>query len=186
MAASAQDVYRAIVSLTPGELLKIREFAVWRIKGLGRKSNGRDHEDLMQEAVTRTVAGDRHWNNASVSFVVHLLGAMRSISNHWAAQTFEDLPLSAAELDRPVPDGRGNPVDRVASAAAGPEAQLAIKEELQAIERLFIDDPAAARILECVRDGLSGPETQETTGYSKTEYETVMKRIRRGVRRTTS
>lgn len=123
MAASAQDVYRAIESLTPGELLKIREFAVWRVKGLGRKSNGRDHEDLMQEAVTRTVAGDRHWNEGSVSFVVHLLGAMRSISTHWAAQASEDIPVSASELDRAAPDEHGNAVDRVAAAAAGPERQ---------------------------------------------------------------
>lgn len=63
---------------------------------------------------------------------------------------------------------------------------MAIKEEIAAIERLFLDDPAAARVLECVRSGLSGPETQETMGYSKTEYETVMKRIRRRVRRATS
>jgi DNA-directed RNA polymerase specialized sigma24 family protein len=186
MAASAPNVYRAIESLTPAELLKIREFAVWRIKGLGRKSNGRDHEDLMQEAVTRTVAGDRHWNEGSVSFAVHLLGAMRSISTHWAAQAAEDVHLSGSELDRAAPDERGNPVDRVAAPAGGPEAQLVIKEELAAIERLFVDDPAALRVLECVRSGLSGPETQETTGYSKTEYETVMKRIRRRVRRTPS
>lgn len=185
MAASAQEIWRAIESLTPEELLRIRAFAIWRIRGLGRKSNGKDHEDLMQEAVTRTVAGDRRWNESSVSFVAHLLGAMRSISSHWARQLTADDPFLFSELDEMTPNGYiGNPVDLVPAEAAGPEAQLAIKQEVEAIEKLFVGDAAAARVIECVRRGLSGPKTQEATGYSKTEYETVMKRIRRRVRRT--
>jgi DNA-directed RNA polymerase specialized sigma24 family protein len=182
MAASAQDVHRAIESLTPAELLRIREFAVWRIRGLGRKSDGRSHEDLMQEAVARTVSGDRRWQPASVSLVGHLLGAMRSISSHWATQFTGDEPVSFSELDGATPNGQEHPLDRVAAPAPMPEALLAVRQELEAIERLFVDDPAAARVLDCVRRGLSGPETQAATGSSRSEYETVMRRIRRRVR----
>lgn len=184
MPPSAQEICRAIESLTPEELLRLREFALWRVKGLGRKRIGKDHEDLMQEAVARTVAGDRRWNQSSVTFVTHLLGAMRSISNHWATQLTGDDSIRFSELDDTAPNGYiGNPLDLVPSEAAGPEAQLAIKEEVEAIEQLFADDAAAARVIDCMRRGLSGPQTQEATGYSRTEYETVMKRIRRRVRR---
>jgi hypothetical protein len=63
-----------------------------------------------------------------------------------------------------------------------PETVLAVRQEIEAIERLFVDDPVAARVLACVQRGLSGPETQAAIGASRTEYETVMRRIRRRVR----
>jgi len=185
MAASAREIAIAIESLTPEELLRMRAFALWRVRGLGRRSNGRDHNDLLQEAVARTVSGERRWNEDSVSFVTHLLGTMRSISNHWATRGAADEPLSFSELPEVASNGHaGNPVDCVPSDAAGPETLVAVKQEIEALEKLFADDAAAARVIECVRRGLSGPGVQEATGYSRTQYETVMKRIRRRVRRT--
>lgn len=183
MAVSAREVCMAIESLTPDELLRLRGFAIWRVRGLGPRSDGKNHDDLMQEAVTRTVAGERRWNEGSVSFVTHLLGAMRSISNHWATQYTRDTPVAFSALDETTVDGRiDNPIERVPSETPGPEAQLACKEEVEAIERLFAGDAAAARVLDGLRGGLSGPAIQAATGCSKMEYETIMKRIRRRVR----
>jgi len=182
MVAGVRDIAMAIESLTPEELLRIRAFAIWRMRGLGRRSHGKDHEDLMQEAVTRTIGGERRWNATGVSFAAHLLGAMRSISNHWAGEGGDD-PALFAELDELAADGRRrNPVDRIAADDPGPEAQLAIKQDLEAVERLFAADAAALRVIACLRRGLSGPAVQEAIGCSKTEYETIMKRIRRRLR----
>jgi hypothetical protein len=183
MAASPREIAMAIDSLTPDELLRMRAFAVWRVRGLGRRSNGRDHNDLLQEAVARTVSGERRWNGDSVSFATHLLGAMRSISNHWATQGAEEEPVLFSELAHAAAAGHAsNPVECVPSEAAGPEALVAVKQEIEALERLFADDGPAARVFDCVRRGLSGSAVLEATGYSRTQYETVMKRIRRRLR----
>lgn len=174
MPASAHEIRAAIESLTAEELLRMRQFAVWRWRALGNNA-GRDHEDLLQEAVARTVAGDRLWNERSVSFTTHLIGAMRSISSHWAAELAGRSPV---EIDA----AGGNLIETLPSPTVGPEMELAAKQEIEAIERLLADDAAALRLLDCIRRGMSGPETQQATGYSKTEYETVMKRMRRKLR----
>ena len=174
MPASAQEIRAAIESLTAEELLRIRQFAVWRLRALGN-NGGRDHEDLLQEAVVRTVAGDRHWNERGVSFPHHLIGAMRSISSHWAAELAGRSP---AEIDA----AGGNLIETMPSPTVSPEMELAAKQEVEAVERLLAGDAAALRVLGCIRRGMTGPETQQAIGYSKTEYETVMKHMRRKLR----
>jgi DNA-directed RNA polymerase specialized sigma24 family protein len=180
MPATAQEIRAAIESLTRDDLLRLRQFAVWRMRGLGRNGGGRDHEDLIQEAVVRTVAGDRRWNQRAVTLAAHLVGAMRSISNHWATEV-------SVRAGEGLPDSAGVAlIEQLASAAIDPETELAAKQEIKAIEKLLAGDAAAVRVLDCIRRGLSGPETQLATGYSRTEYETVMKRIRRKLRRWSS
>jgi len=55
MGANRDEIHRAIEALTPGELLKLKCFAVWRIRGLGRASCGRTWEDLFGEAKLATL-----------------------------------------------------------------------------------------------------------------------------------
>ena len=83
-----EEVDQAINRLTHAELLRLRDFAVWRVASLGRASCGRTWEDLLGEAKLSTISGcsnngnGRCWNK-NVGFVIHLIGAMRSISSHW-------------------------------------------------------------------------------------------------------
>ena len=62
------EVYRAIQALTPGELLKLKHFAAWRVRGLARASCGRTWEDLLSEANLSILEGTanngsgRRWN----------------------------------------------------------------------------------------------------------------------------
>jgi hypothetical protein len=39
--ANRREIHRAIEALTPGELLKLKHFAVFRMRGLGRAASGR-------------------------------------------------------------------------------------------------------------------------------------------------
>ena len=97
--ATVDEVQAAVEGLSAANLLRLEKFARWRVRGLGRRAGGRDHRDLLQEAMTSTLAGDRNWNKAAVHFVGHLLGAMRSISTHWGEQADpEDVLLEADEL----------------------------------------------------------------------------------------
>src|SRR5438876_7863425 len=51
------DVDRAIEALTPSELLRLQQFAAFRVQGLGRATRGRTGEDLLAEALLGTLIG---------------------------------------------------------------------------------------------------------------------------------
>ena len=51
------EVDRAIKGLTSSELLQLQLFAKFRVRGLGRAARGRDWEDLLEEALCRTLIG---------------------------------------------------------------------------------------------------------------------------------
>jgi hypothetical protein len=116
---------------------------------------------------------------------------MRSISSHWAqGRKHEEISASALETE----DEEGNvksPLDDAASDAPGGDELLISQEELEEMRRMveriedtFADDPAVMRVIECIREGFStGPEIRELLGITQTEYETTMKRLRRGARR---
>jgi CheY-like chemotaxis protein len=88
------EVERAINALTSADSLRLEQFAKSLIRVPGRSAGGRDWEDLLAEALYRSLigAGDpqngRHWNR-KVPFVQHLAGAMRSIASVWKHQCRE-------------------------------------------------------------------------------------------------
>jgi CheY-like chemotaxis protein len=96
------EIDRAITALTSSELLRLQRFAKFRVRGLGRAASGRDWEDLLGEALYRTLMGadgqnGRNWNK-KVTFVQHLAGAMSSIANVWKRQFKEKTTYLMSEL----------------------------------------------------------------------------------------
>jgi hypothetical protein len=53
--AGRDEFHQAVEGLTPGELLKLKNSAAWRVRGLGRASCGRTWEDLLSEAMLSTL-----------------------------------------------------------------------------------------------------------------------------------
>jgi hypothetical protein len=95
-------VRAAIEGLSEADLLRLEKFARYRVKGVGRMALGRDHNDLLADAIADTLdPTKRRWNKA-VTFVQHLLGAMRSISSHWREQFDPDEARLESDLTRPV------------------------------------------------------------------------------------
>ncbi len=182
-AATPEEIHGAIEALRPADLLRLKKFAYFRILGLGRASKGRNHEDLLGEALIATLAGSRRWNK-SVSFVQHLLGAMRSISSHWVEEFDPGEAFLEAELTSTTPNGeKYSPVLNAPSTSPDGERVLAAKQEVEAIERLFAEDPQVLEIIGGLRAEMTGPEIQEALNMSKTEYETAIRRMRRGIQR---
>ena len=182
-AATPDEVRTAIADLTTPNLLRLKKFASFRIRGLGRKACGRDGNDLRQEAVVDTLSGNRHWNKEAVDFVGHLLGAMRSISTHWGEQFDPDEARLESEVTRIAPQGKiRNPIDGIASATIAGERIISAKEEIEEIERIFAEDAVVSLIIEGLREGMTGPEIQDALGISQKEYDAAMKRMRRKVR----
>lgn len=183
LSASPEEIATAIEELTDGELLKLEKYARYRIRGLGRKALGRDHDDLLREAMAATLAGNRRWKKHTVDFFTHIAGVMRSLSSHWA----EQFDPSEARLESEFTTagenliGEMSPLMRVASDSPDPERLLDVKQQLAKIERFFEKDPIVPQIIEGFRAGLTGNEIQSQSGMSKNDYESAIRRMRRGV-----
>ena len=184
-AATPDEVRAALDALGEADLVRLEKFARYRIRGLGRKAEGRDHDDLLGEAIRDTLDPEKRRWNKDVSFVRHLVGAMRSISSHWREQFDENEPLLESELLQTTDEGEVlSPLDVVGSGAPGAERILAAKEELERIEKAVADDKVVSDILGGLRAEMLAGEIREVLGLSVIEYETAMKRFRRRVRPT--
>ena len=84
--ATREEIDQAIAALSPADLKKLKQFATFRVRGLGSTPRG-TWEDLLGEAQLSTFEGaqgngsGRRWNKR-VDFVTYLRGAMRSIADH--------------------------------------------------------------------------------------------------------
>ena len=160
-------------------LHKLQQYAKFRIEGIGRASEGYEPEDLLNEAVIRTLTGERTWNKTSVDMVGHLIGVMRSLSSHMAESvgTRKVSTYLESEVTQVTEEGHVvSPLEQHPSGRPGPERILEAHQRVERIEQAFKEDNEVSQVIEALRAGLSGPETQELLGISKTEYETRMKR----------
>lgn len=183
--ASEEEVVAALDALTDGQLKALKQYSRWRIRGLGRKSLGRNYEDLLQEAVTATLAGDRHWNKDCGEFFLHLIWAMRSISSNWRRKFDEGEPYLESEIIHTTPEGKeSNPMYDVTTPSQDGRRVAANKDQVEHIEKLVsdADRSLASLIIDGLREGMNGPEIKETLGISQKELETEMKWLRRTAR----
>jgi len=178
------EVDRMIEMLTTAELPKLQKFADFRVRGLGRAARGRTWEDLLQEAVLRTLIGaeatqkGRHWNK-DVDFVRHLTGAMQSISNCWKRQFKETEAYLISEFPRHDAEGQEHsPLDSVASEHAPADQCLIEKDEEDRVLAMFKDDSEATRVLRALLDGLKKNEIKSRYGLDERKYAAAVKRIR--------
>jgi CheY-like chemotaxis protein len=174
------EVDRAIEALTVSDLLRLQRFANFRVRGLGRAARGRTGEDLLGEALLRTLIGveatreGRHWNK-NVDFVQHLKRAMESISSSWKRQFKEKEAYLISEL--PIHDAEGqehSPLDDAVSGHAAADQLLIEKDEEERVLTIFKDDPEATQVLLGLLHGLKKNEID----LDKKKYAATEKRIR--------
>jgi len=179
--AGVDEIRAAIESLSEAELLRLERYAKFRIRSLGGRTLGRDHEDLLREALTATLGGDRRWKRRKIPFFTHLIGAMRSLSSHWNERERTVAMLNESELtDEP---GKYSPILTRSSQTPGVDRVLEAQQELKRIESHFSKDANVMAILEGLKEGLTGPEIQAAWKLQRTDYESALKRMRRGVER---
>lgn len=182
-AATPAQVRAALDALSEADLVRLEKVARYRIRGLSRSACGRDHEDLLSEAIADTLDPERRRWNTEVSFVRYLIGAMRSISSHWREQLDADEPHLESELVRTSEEGGPlSPLDLVGSGAPGAERVVEAKRQLEDIEKAVAGDSVVSDILGGMRAEMSPSDIREVLDLSQTEYETAMKRFRRLVR----
>jgi len=186
-AANRDEIDRAIDALTPGELLKLKHFSAWRIRGLGRASSGRTWEDLLGEARLAMLEGatnngrGRLWRR-NVDLVRHLTGAMRSISSHWKRDFDEqEADLESEILGATEERESTSPLDNAVSHFPSQERDVAARQQWNLILTRSRGDPAASQVLKGLSGGLTASEIMHAYGLKRWDYQQATLRIRRRV-----
>ena len=172
---SRDEIENAIKSLTAAEQTAIMKIAM---QYANLTPYGAD--DLVQEALARTLEGRRAWPRGlpATRFFKWVIRSI--VSKEWKRK---DVLLDEEVED--IPDGEEqralgpNP-----SSAAPPQGwpeERAILDKNYIIEiiKALDDDPIAQKILRGMLDGAEGDELQKISGLSQTEYESKRRKIRR-------
>ena len=172
--ATREEAHDAIEDLQKSDFAKLMLIA--RSFARKRRLNAADAEpeDLLQEAIAKTLDGRRRWSR-EVSIVRHLDRVMESDSGHLAER--RTLEAKRGREHMYDPDLLPEP----ASLEPSPEASVRNRDALDNVLTSFAGDEQALQLIRLKGDDLSASEIRHQLGMSKTEYDTVTKRIRRRV-----
>ena len=155
-----RDVSAALATLSEEDLLRLRAIARLRARSL---PDGMSWSDLLHEAVLRALTGARPWP-PGLSLVAFLAGVMRSIGD-------EQWRRHRRQRDLPAPSDSGGADD--------PERACAAAEVLVAIQRLFLSDTAALKVITGLINGMAAEDIRRHYDLTTVEYDTTRRRIRR-------
>lgn len=187
-AASADDVLAAYERLSTADLVRLRAYAELRVRIAGRAALG-DREDLLNEALTRTLDGRRQWKK-DISLTIFLIGVMRSISsNDWIApfEKYGKYVLRDADLVVREEDGlEDSVIEQAKSHVASPEDGALANEDaaiyrgaMESLKEHFAGDRSTLDVIDGIMAGFTGPEIKELAGIEQKEFESTMKALRR-------
>jgi CheY-like chemotaxis protein len=183
--ATREEVDRAITALTRTELLRLKRYGDGRVAS-SRGTDYRTGQDLLQEAKRLTVEGHRCWKKR-VSFFIHLIGVMRSITRRrkgddalLACDTFKD-DADGQEyclFDNVTASDRNKFFGYASSEYdAAADQRLIATETMNQVFVQFMDDPEARLVLQGWSEGMKKKEIVQR-GLSENRYRTAVKRIR--------
>jgi len=199
--ATPADIRQAIEVLTPEDTERIRQTAQNRIYQIGAPAaNGRDADDLIEEAFERVLGETRHWYKERVGFTQYLVGVIWSIASEWAGyrERNKNLPEFAgleSQLTKTDNEGKQvSPFDGLATKDLNPEQALAQAEAnaererhseafIKIIRAEFADDVAASLVIDGMLDDLDAAEIRATLELSEKEFKATMRRIQRHVKK---
>ena len=170
--ATREEVDRAITALTTADLLRLRKFSEGRVC-LSRGTDHRTWEDLLQEALRKTLEGDRHWNKR-VSFCAHLVGVMRSITRRRKG----DINLWCDIFEYDAEGQEHCLLDTETSREMAADQLLIAGETSDRISETFNDNPITLFVARGLSEGLTKKEIMKEGGLSENEYRAAVKRIR--------
>lgn len=163
----------ALHQVSETDLLRLKTIARLYARGLPPDVSW---EDLLQESLTRLIVGSRRQPDG-VPVVAFVAGIMRSLkADHWRRALKGDSRLGEVRIDQA---SDGSHEIELRDPGPGPERSLSARQELNAIERLFGDDPLALQIIAGLGDGLSADEIRVAKGISRTDYDSARRRMRR-------
>jgi DNA-directed RNA polymerase specialized sigma24 family protein len=176
--ATDSEVEGAIRALTDAEGLRLGKVARYRARALAGLGLGISGDDLLQDAIARTLNGDRRWRK-TVTFEWHLTETMRSLANHARDE------LKGCAVVTATAEDQSGYLDGIPLRSCFPDGErvTATAEQLERINVRFADDDEVGLVVQGLALGMTGPEIQADLNISETQFETIMTRLRRGVDR---
>ena len=153
---SLAEALRAVRSLSDGDTTALLKIA--RTYARTRRTRY-DYQDLFHEAITRILEGKRNWPT-KIPFVPFVAGVMRAIAWEWRSESHHE---------------------HCGEATASGEGSVIARIDTGKFLALFHDDAIARRIVVGIMEGARGEELWESSGLSKTEYESKRRKIRRRI-----
>ena len=172
--ATREEAHDAIQDLQKSDFAKLMLIARFFARKRRLAAADAEPEDLLQEAIAKTLDGRRRWSR-EVSIVRHLDRVMESHSGHLAER--RELEAKRGREHMYDPDLLPEP----ASLEPSPEARVRNRDALDNVLTSFAGDEQALQLIRLKGDDLTASEIRRQLGMSKTEYNTVTKRIRRRV-----
>jgi DNA-directed RNA polymerase specialized sigma24 family protein len=163
LASHTVDEFRAALNLDVAGWARLRSLARNRC----RIRCPDQEDDVLQEAITRTLAGTRKWPK-NVNLHAFLSGVMKSIVSEAPGIGFRKNIDKEIDPDLPVKD--------VSPDAAAIYFEGEVELHLMA---LFEDDDDAKMIVEGRLEGMDREDFLDVFDQDKTRYETACKRVRR-------
>lgn len=176
---SVDEVAQKLEVLTEGQLLKLTQLGrLW-----ATRLRGYDPMDLVQEACVRLLT-ERKWpRELPIEAMFH--GAMRSIVAQWSPNANQEAQALVFEAECAQDEDGDSPLQRANAKMPKPdemlEAEDEFKAELEAIEGHFQDDETVLEFILWKAEGYSPAEIQQELSLSPTQYDSILKRIRRYV-----
>lgn len=162
-------------ALAPADLLRLRKKSAYRAAGTGMEG-----DDLLNEAIQRTLEEDGRNCPADVSVAVYLDNAMRSIADGEREKYARRTPVGDGHDEKsPVgklADGNPSPVD-------GALDRIELERVVRRIQDIFADDPQAQAIVIGDMEGWSREEIREMEPMEDKQYTAARRRVRRALER---
>ena len=168
----------AMRGLTVADLRRLQGIA--RVRALGLHEV--EWQDLLHEAVVRTLDGSRQWP-VDISLIVFLRETMRSIaSEHWRRRRIDPIIPDPPPHD-PSDEVDATVLDSVVDPTSDPERDAAAAETLARIQQAFDGDLEALHVLQGMALGKSPSEIRDEGQMDARRYASTQRRIRRTLAR---
>lgn len=133
-------------------------------------------DDLVQEALARTIVGDRTWRD-DVALRTQLVSTMKSVLSAWrkARGRSPEVQWQEAADGFVLDDGDGE------MAHADPAYEVRLREQLEEVDAFLASDPAARDVMHGALAGYEGEELEIVTGLSADQIIAARKRIARKI-----
>lgn len=159
---SREELEAGIKGLSDVDILRLRKIA-----NQYTGNHDMEAEELLSEAVLRTLSGGRKTCPRDLPIVNFLAGVIRSI----------------AEDERRKKRNAGNVVNiddcELNDSGSNPEDVVLEKQLFKQLESFFDEDEEILLLLLYLNEGYSPCEIQQEEGWSETQYNTIRKRMRR-------
>jgi DNA-directed RNA polymerase specialized sigma24 family protein len=159
--AELAEIIAVLNGLPDVALIKLESYGSFLMVGVRGRFSHADAEDLLHEAIARTLDGRRKWNPQKIDFVLHLKGCMRSIADEWIQKADREVALNPETELASVEFNDGYPSEEI----------------IRFTRRRLRFDVVALAVLDALYAGEFPAEIQVLLNISEKVYNAARKRI---------